>query len=481
MEEDYVRILSKAIERFSEILRDIMEKAHRILIMGHNDADGYSSMAIMALLVEKIFRKESIHWMSFDSPTELFRSLNNFNVKMYDGVIVVDFGSEDELRALFEILGERVFVIDHHVSYPEEYKEYVLNPRMLGVETDSFACSSTLSYSIAKSLGLSPKSMYAPSIVGAVGDVQYDYEDSETVVRALVGYNRLVLEELKSHGLVVEEIAPNVYGKYQQTVREAINKYGLCSKLFSDIVPERYSMKSWHDLKVDEKASIIMKIIERISRMDLVKKEILSELFIYDYIFPYEKFAHFHEAKEFSTLINNLVRLNLGKGARSLALSILKYKHLREDLSILRQVEQYLKEANKKKREYYKRAKEHATQLVINDVKVLTFMDTSETPMPPSITGSVTNFLMSVDRGLRDIYVVGTYERKRDILKISIRISSEDLIKGTIGEIIKEIAREMGGEGGGHKFAAGCEFTGLRDNKNAKKVFYDVIYKILSI
>ncbi|MCD6502908.1 MAG: hypothetical protein DRN30_04255 [Thermoplasmata archaeon] len=476
--ENHIKSLMRAIERFSEHLNEMLSRVKRVLVIGHNDADGYSSMAIMSLLLEKKLEPEMLSWMSFDSPVELFRTLKNINVEKFDAAIVVDFGSEDEMRELFDIFKENVLIIDHHVSYPQEYKDFILNPRMLGIEADSFACSSTLAYSLARMVGVPPEKIYAPPIVGAIGDVQYDYEDSDEAIKALVGYNRYVLEELKDLGLVSEEIAPNIYGKYQQTMHDAINKYGLFSRLFSDIVPERYSTMSWYDLKKDDRMNIIAKILERVSEMGILSKEVVSELFIYDYIFPKEDIKYFREAKEFATLVNNLVRLNLGKKAKDLALSILKYNNLRKNKNIIKTLEGYLQQANRKKREYYRKAKDGAECLSLKGIKAFVYIDLTEKPMPPAITGSVAGFLMNLDKGLSELYVVGTYDQGRDLLKISVRVSSETF-EAAIGDIIREIARDLGGEGGGHKFAGGCEFSGLMKKDTAKRKFYDVIYRII--
>jgi len=462
----------KRIEEFSGDLRNVLESSKNTLIIGHRDADGFSALATMYNAVKNYISPKNIFWMSFESPVSLFRTLRAIPNNKYDLVIILDFGAEREIVEIMEKF-RNTFVIDHHLIFPEEYKDRILNPKIFGIMEDSFACSSTLSYFVARSLGTEIESIYEPPVVGAVGDVQYDYKDENGMVMSLVGFNRVVVDELIEKGFVKEVLSLNLYGKYHKKLSES-SRYSPIP-FFSEILPIKQAQQHWEKLSEEDKQTIILGAIEHLVSMGLKDPETLSKLFIYDYIFPQERHK-FREAKEFATLINNLVRLDLGNEALKIAFELLAYPNKPDNLVDL--ALKYENKARMLKNKYYSRAKENAKIIHLGKITLLLFLDISEEEyIHPNATGSVANVLMNENYMFTDLVIVGTYDRKRSLLKVSVRMS-QSIDFYSIGDGLSEISKEMGGEGGGHKFAGGCEFRGIESVEIAKKVFKEVIKKL---
>ncbi len=464
----------KKIEEFSEDLVSVLESSKNALIIGHRDADGFSALAIMYNALKSYIPQKNLYWMSFESPVSLARTLRSIPSNKYDLVLILDFGAEREIIEIMEKF-RNTFVVDHHLIFPAGYEDRILNPKIFGIMEDSFACSSTLSYYVAKNLGTEIESIYEPPVVGAVGDVQYDYKDENGMVMSLVGFNRIVVDELIEKGFVEEVLSLNLYGKYHKKLSES-SRYSPIP-FFSEILPIKQAQQHWEKLSDEEKQNIILGAIEHLASMGLKDPETLSKLFIYDYIFPLEKHK-FREAKEFATLINNLVRLDLGNEALKIAFELLTYPNKPDDLVDL--ALKYENKARMMKNKYYSRAKENAKIVHLGKITLLLFLDVSEEEyIHPNATGSVANVLMNENYMFTDLVVVGTYDRKRSLLKVSVRMS-QSIDFYSVGDSLSEISKEMGGEGGGHRFAGGCEFRGVDSIEMAKKIFKEVIKKLSS-
>ena len=168
----------------------------------------------------------------------------------------------------------------------------------------------------------------------------------------------------------------------------------------------------------------------------------------------------------------------MGNEALKIAFELLTYPNKPDDLVDL--ALKYENKARMMKNKYYSRAKENAKIVRLGKITLLLFLDVSEEEyIHPNATGSVANVLMNENYMFTDLVVVGTYDRKRSLLKVSVRMS-QSIDFYSVGDSLSEISKEMGGEGGGHRFAGGCEFRGVDSIEMAKKIFKEVIKKLSS-
>ncbi len=414
------------------------------MVFGHRDADGASSVAISLRILKQL--RVSGKWALFESFSEAYVFIKRY-LEKGKKILAVDIGGMANPP-------KGLFIVDHHVI-EGEWNENLLNPRIFGLSGDSYACSSTLMYSLSRELGIEDANVIKASIVGAVGDVQESEEAGPLPIKRLSGMNEDPVREGEKRGIVREILDLNFYGKRERTLREAFLIYRslripFLKEILEDVISIDSEERSWEELSLEERSTIVERIILAAKDMGILQ-EIIPELFTYDYIFPDERERMLRGATEFSVLINGLVRAGLGRSSRKVAMRILLGDRSPEILNLAKRMHEKAKERRKR---FVKIAQERIKEDP-ELPKVVYYLETSPSPeVDPAMTGAVASILAK--KHLDKIVIVGVLRPLYKDLKVSLRFGPLFSKSLNAGSVMKELANMLGGEGGGHEFSGGC-------------------------
>jgi len=174
---------------------DIVEDQNFIRVLGHYDADGVSSAAVVSLALQRL---------NISFQTRILPSLSQKGVETHvkgadSCVILTDLGSS-LLRELDQITSHPIIVIDHHAMPPGVKTEHIvnLNAYNYGLDGATEVSSSTLAATISIIWDEKNWSLIKPGLIGAIGD-------KETVI-APSGLNKYLIEEAKKQKIFEERV-----------------------------------------------------------------------------------------------------------------------------------------------------------------------------------------------------------------------------------------------------------------------------------
>ncbi len=432
------------LKEYAERLKESLSSEREVFVFGHRDADGASSVAISLRILREL--RSSGKWALFESFSEAYLFIKRYLGKGKK-ILAVDIGGMPNPP-------KNLFIIDHHVV-EGEWNDNLLNPRTFGLSGDSYACSSTLMYALSSELGISDDNLIQAAIVGAVGDVQQSEDSGPLPIRRLSGLNEDPVREGERRGIVREFLDLNFYGKRERPLREAFLIYRslrvpFLKEILEDIISIDSEERTWEDLSLEERSKIVEKIVIAAHDMGILQ-EVLSELFVYDYIFPKESHKMLRGATEFSVLINGLVRADLGSSSKKVAMKILLGNRKPEVMNLAIKMHEKAKERRRK----FVRIAEERIKEDAEVSNLVYYLETSPSPeIDPGMTGAVASILSK--KFLDKVVIVGVLRPLYKDLKVSIRFGP--LFSGNLnaGSLMKEVAEKMGGEGGGHELSGGC-------------------------
>ncbi len=400
---------------------DWIRKNDEFLVVGHIDADGITSTAIMVKALERMGKE-----VEFVNLKQLYREDIERLADSGRKIIFVDMGSGqlEDLRGEFA-------VVDHHipreVNHPLEF-----NAWKMGWKGDREISGAGMAYLVARELG-DNTDLSILAVVGAVGDMQ----------APLIGKNREILRDAISSGLMVYKDAV-LYGRYSRPLMAFLtyttnpvipgisgNEEGALRLLNElDLDP----LGIYAELSMEEKRRLISKIVEIILDSGDVEgaKKIVGEVYDLDESVPYLK-----SAREFSTLLNACGRHGHADIGVRIAMGD-RGKHLEEGLRLL-----------SRHREALKRGMEVALD-EMEDMGAFYFFHGRDRIMP-EVVGTVAGMVLG--SLLLEKPVVGA-AHDNNWLKVSIRVPGKLGINAA--EVIRRACKVVGGEGGGHRMAAGA-------------------------
>ena len=440
MENSLEYQIKKNLEKFLE-----SSKNKEIYIVSHFDTDGVTSAAIMVQTLKKLDKKFSL---------KIIKSLEENFIKSLPQnklILFLDLAS-GSLNYLNETTIDDIFIIDHHEinqSIPEKIN--IINPELNGKEKIS---ASGLTYLFCKELLPQAKEHAKLAVLGMIGDLlekEVDklnhgiLNDGEIVKkRGLLIYpaTRPVNRTLEySSNPYIPEVTGEIKG-----VLELLRECG--------ISPKNGGYPSMIDLTEEETQRLITGILLRIPSVK--EKEIIGDIFLI------KLFNKLEDAREISAMINACSRLGEPGIAVKLCMEIPKCKkqaesihtkyrqHIISALNIVKEIE-HIKGKN---------------FVIIN----------AQEKIKDTIIGTTASILSNsqvYEKGTIIITMAHDHERKNQI-KISARVAGRS--GRNVREVLTQIINQIGGEVGGHKFAAGCIIQ-----KEKEKEFMELIKKSLEV
>jgi RecJ-like exonuclease len=430
-----------SLERFKE-----WDKKETIRLVSHLDADGICASAIMVKALNTDNRKYSVSIVQ-QLTEEVMDSLSK---EPYNYFIFTDLGSGQLSYIKKKFLGKQIFILDHHKPEKVKLTNNIVhvNPHLFGIDGGEEISGAGVVYLFARSLNKKIDNLAHIGVIGAIGDIQEDGKgflrlNKEILDIAVKKKKIKVIKGLRIFGAQTRPLhkvleyctdpyIPGVSGSESGAI-QFLHQIGIQVK----------NGKEWRKivhLDEDEIKKLVSGIIMRRLSEDS-PEDVLGNVYILN---DEKKESPFRDAKEFSTLLNACGRLDKASLGIGVCLGDKKNKE-RAMKSLIGYKREIINAINWYKESKGKDVIEGKGYVIIN----------AGDNVRGSIVGTLASIL-SKSNELKDrTFVLSMADMMNGYYKVSLRLSgrSKDV---DLREIAKKIVDKVGGEAGGHTFAAGA-------------------------
>jgi len=413
-----------------------------LLVISHFDTDGITSATILLQTLRKL---DKIFSLKIVKRLEEETLLNLPKDKV---IIFLDLAS-GSLNHISKLDLKNIFIIDHHEIFqniPEGVN--IINPQLNGKEEIS---SSSLVYLFCKHLTEENKELAKLAILGMIGD---------SMEKSIDKLNNLIIndgEVKRKRGLLIypstrplnrtleycsDPYIPGITGN-SAGVTELLREVGLS--------PPNGKYKSLIELDDEEMSRLVTAIILKNPRVR--NKEIIGDIFLI------KLFNKLEDARELSAMINACSKSGESETAIQFCMESLKAKKRAELLHA--KYKQFIISGLKFVAE--------SEKIEGNGFVIINAKDKIKDTMIGTIAGILSN---------SSIYEEGTIIIAMAYYDDKIKVSSRSVGRSgrNLREILTSVIDQIGGEVGGHEFAAGCM---LKQEK--EKEFLDCLKNNLEI
>ena len=404
---------------------DIVRGHEFIQVYSHYDADGVSAASIIAqtLLREgKEFR------------VTLFTTLNDYNMDIIrstktDCIIITDLGASyiDQLDAM----KNDIVVLDHHTIIAEAQRVCYANPHLYGIDGMTSGCGATMALLFAVTMNEANWDLVQVAFAGIAGDRQH--------INGLSGLNVYLLEEGKKRGFVEEmpgslipagDLMTQLYLTTDPYIRGISGNEDGVSKILDDAGIDHG--KSYMDLNEDEKRKLSSLIAVRLTEQGMLESS-LNEIARTRYFLTGFKM----DAEYLSSVLNSCGRAGFGGMGISAGMGDVKSIELGAKLmnDSNRDVVLNMVELDKKG---------------LNQRNHFQWFDSTDSGFTGMLCGIAMQCIGDPDKP-----TIGMNQSK-DPVNLSSRGMWKQLDRGIdLAVAMREACASVGGEGGGHRIAAG--------------------------
>jgi single-stranded-DNA-specific exonuclease len=441
-----MKVINKFLENeIKPFVKKFLEASENkeIYIISHFDTDGISSAAIM---IQTLKRLDKIFTLKIQKSLEpkFIKSLPKDKL-----ILFLDLAS-GSLHHIENSELENVFIIDHHQISQKQMPENVtiLNPELTNKQKIS---ASGLVYLFCKEINENNKDLAKLAVLGMVGDC---------LEKEIEHLNNGILEDgeiQRKRGLLIfpstrplnrtleycsNPYIPGVTGDIKG-VLELLREAGL--------TPNSGKYKSILELNHEEMERLTTSILLRSPKAK--NSEIIGDVFLI------KLFNKQEDAREISAKINACSRYGEPETALQLCLEIPQAKKKAEQIHV-----KYKQTLIDSLRFAEQTEKIKGKNLVIIN---------AQSQIKDTMIGTVASILSN-----SSIYPEGTMITAMAYYEDKIKVSARSVGKTgkNLKEILNNIIKEIGGEVGGHEFAAGCII-----NQNQEKSFIEILKKSLEV
>lgn len=470
-----IETLPPDMKKKYEEAKELIESSEDIKIYSHTDCDGISSGAILSTILKRIGKDYQIEIVNLDV-------LEDLKIE-HELTIFSDLGSGQPVDKHAN-KDSKILILDHHpplreIDYSDsvEYTYLEINPMFHGIDGSQEICGGGLCYLLAKEFGY--KDLSWIGVLAAIGDMQ------NTKTGKLQGMNKTILQDAKEEELVSSDTDLSLYGRQTRPLFVALSYFsdvklpitnnknetiallqrlGIPRRIKDEKAPSGERATTLSDLDNNQKRALTSELIRMITNEIPPRYSIyVPKLVIADtYEFLAEKDGTFlRDASEFSTAMNACVRNN----EEAVALKILEGNRV-EALDALEIISKdhrgYLAENIQSIEDEHK----------ITQMKNLQYFDGSG--IRSNVVGTIAGMVLSYGDWRKPMIAFTQVSDENQDLKISLRCSRLLAYDGIhFGNIIREVAQSLGGNGGGHNVACGAyipkekkdEFLNLMNEK----------------
>ena len=430
--------------------KEIIENSKDIKVYSHIDCDGICSGSILSTILDRQNKEHEIEFVNLDV-------LDNIELT-HELTIFSDLGSGQNIDGKAR-KGQKIIVLDHHpplrdLDYKNDknYTYLEINPMHHGIDGSYYVCGGGLCYFLAKEFGYTDLSWIG--VLSAIGDMQ------NTKSGHFEGLNEIIQQDAIDGGyLELTKDDLNIYGRNTRPLFIALS-------YFSDVklpitnntaetmaileelgIDEKHNRKTLNQLTQDEKNRLIQYLISMLAKVVPGKYvRYIPQLIIGDaYTFLKEDPQSFlRDGSEFSTAMNacgrnseEKVAMEVLKGDRFVALDELESVSLDHRRNLAQSIA--------------KVAEGDETNII--EMENLQYFD--GTGIKPEIVGTITGMILGYCDWKKPI--IGFTQTDEKGLKVSLRCSRLLSYDGIhFGNIIRKVAADVGGSGGGHAMACGA-------------------------
>ena len=436
MKKDNLKLEIKGlVEKF---INHLNKEKKEIFLVSHFDTDGITSAAIMIQALRKLDQTFSVN---------IVKSLNKEFIEQLPKdktILFLDLasGSLDYLG----VCGiENIFIIDHHEITQQVPKNvHIVNPFLCDKQKIS---TSGLVYLFCKEIDQSNKEFAKLAILGMIGDQlekEIDILNNGVIEDGEIKKKRglLIYPSTRPLNRTLEYSSnpyiPGVTGD-SEGVRELLRE--------ANIPTPNGKYKSLIELTEQEMQNLVTAIILR--NPQTKNKELIGDIFLIKF---YNKLE---DARELSAMINACSRLGESSTALRFCMEVSEAKKQAETVHV-------------KYRQHLISGLEFVKKLDKIEGKGFVIIN-AKNEIKDTIIGTIASILSH-----SPIYEEGTmiitmayYEDK---IKVSARNSGRE--GRNVKDVLEKVIDEIGGEIGGHEFAAGCLI-----NQNQEKEFINLLKK----
>lgn len=413
-----------------------------LLVISHFDTDGITSAAIFAQTLKKLDKRFSLRIVK--------RIEEGFISKLPKDklIIFLDLAS-GSLNEIVEAKLENVFIIDHHEIIQEIPKGVqIVNPHLIDDEEIS---SSGLVYLFCKQINPESKELAKLAILGMIGDCM------EKNINRLNNFIINDGEIKRKRGILIypstrplnrtleycsDPYIPGITGNSSGVI-ELLRDVG--------IIPTNGKYKSLIELDDEEMSKLVTSIM--LQNPKVKNKGIIGDIFLIKF------FNKLEDARELSAMINACSRLGESDKAVQFCMESAKAKkrvevmHTKYKQAIISGLKS-ISEAEKVSGNGF---------VIIN----------AKEKIRDTIIGTMAGILSN-----SSIYEEGTVIVTMAYYDDKIKISARSVGRTgrNIREVLTSVVDKIGGEVGGHEFAAGCMISQEKENE-----FIDCLKKHLEI
>ena len=453
-----------ALADTAEICAERLAAADSVLLASHIDADGLTSAAIAATGLERA-------GIPFDTvfSKQLDESeLQSIAATDHETVLFTDFGSGQlDLIAAHEAAGDFTPVIADHHQPADATTEYHLNPLLVGINGASELSGAGASYVLARALeSATPgqtdnRDLAALAVVGAVGDMQAG-------VDGLTGANTEIVADGIDAGVIAETTDLTLYGKQTRPLPKLLeyasdaripgisNDEAGAIKFLSDLdldLKDGGEWRCWVDLSDEERQTLASALVRRAVSSGVPASRINDLIGTSYQLTSEEPGTELRDVSEFSTLLNATARYDRADVGLAVCLGD-REAALDRARQLLRNHRRNLSEGLQWVKSEGITAEDH-----------LQWFDAGS-EIRETIVGIVAGMAVGAAGIRRDLPIIAFAEKSDTEIKVSSRGSHQLIRNGLdLSVVMRESAREVGGDGGGHDVAAGATIPAGRQTE----------------
>ncbi len=428
---------------------ELIKKSEDIKIYTHIDCDGVTAGAVLSSMLDRLGKDHEIEFISLDKIEDL-KSENELT-------IFSDLGSGQDMD-MFSTSLSKTLILDHHPPIRKMNQEMngelvELNPHFHNIDGSYEISGGGMAYLLARTFGFHDLSWMG--VLSAVGDMQNSFSGK------MIGLNNSILNESIQQNLVESKNDLAIYGRQTRPIFVALSYFGdvnlpitnnktECILLLNKLdIPTKNGRKhrSLCDLSIDEKSRLFSELVRMLSMevpsryVKYVPKLISGDS--YEFLME-ENYSPLRDASEFSTAVNacgrhnhHKVALNVLKGDRGAGLDEMEQLALEHRRYLAKKME-------------WIRGDERI--VAMNNLQ---YFEGNE--IKSEVIGTIAGMILSYGDWKKPIIGFTPIGGEKEGMKVSLRCSRLLAYDGIhFGNIIRDVAKKVGGTGGGHSVACGA-------------------------
>ena len=415
---------SKLLSTLSQAA-DIVRGHEFVQVYSHYDADGVSSAAILAKTLMRAGKEFRV---------TLFTTLNDYNMEVIrnskaDCVIVSDLGASyiDQL----DQMEQDVVVLDHHTIISEAKRVCYANPHLYGIDGMTSGCGATMCLLFAVTMDERNWDLVQIAFAGIAGDRQHINGVSGLNVYLLEeGTRRGYIERMQGSLIPAGDLMTELFLCTDPYIRGVTGDVDGVAKLMSDAGVE--NGKSFMDLTEEERRRLSSLIAIKLTQQGVLLSS-MEEIARNRYYLKGMKM----DAENLSSILNNCGRAGIGGVGIAAGMGD----------------ERCLNEGAEQSRESAKLVVEAMVDLDrrgLNQMEHIQWFDSTDS----GFTGMLCGIAMQ-SIGDHTKPTIGM-NKSNDPVNLSSRGMFCQLERGVdLAKAMREACASVGGQGGGHRIAAG--------------------------